>query len=181
MRYNLRRIGRRENGSSETNHAIHRRGLRRSGQQYQGDKGHGVGYQSTFGELWMCQDSEKQQLQSTCESRRAACPPVRLTDTQGKYLEIMFNTRGEPVGAQITNYLLEKGRVVGQIENERDFHIFYQFTKGASNDQRGVSTSILHTMKAQSVHRNVRNTRPRGIYIHKPKQLSRSARYRRCP
>lgn len=26
----------------------------------------------------------------------------------GKYLEIMFNDRGEPVGAQITNYLLEK-------------------------------------------------------------------------
>lgn len=58
---------------------------------------------------------------------------------QGKYLEIMFNTRGEPVGAQITNYLLEKGRVVGQIENERDFHIFYQFTKGATDEQRGTS------------------------------------------
>jgi myosin heavy subunit len=56
---------------------------------------------------------------------------------QGKYLEIMFNSHGEPVGAQITNYLLEKGRVVGQIENERDFHIFYQFTKAASDDQRG--------------------------------------------
>ncbi|KAJ7070755.1 microfilament motor [Mycena amicta] len=54
----------------------------------------------------------------------------------GKYLEIMFNSHGEPVGAQITNYLLEKGRVVGQIENERDFHIFYQFTKGASSEQR---------------------------------------------
>ncbi|KAL0951617.1 hypothetical protein HGRIS_008298 [Hohenbuehelia grisea] len=54
----------------------------------------------------------------------------------GKYLEIMFNTQGEPVGAQITNYLLEKGRVVGQIENERNFHIFYQFTKGASDEQR---------------------------------------------
>ncbi|KAF7302719.1 Microfilament motor [Mycena chlorophos] len=54
----------------------------------------------------------------------------------GKYLEIMFNAHGEPVGAQITNYLLEKGRVVGQIENERDFHIFYQFTKGASDEQR---------------------------------------------
>jgi len=27
---------------------------------------------------------------------------------KGKYLEIMFNTMGQPVGAQITNYLLEK-------------------------------------------------------------------------
>jgi len=55
----------------------------------------------------------------------------------GKYLEIQFNSQGEPVGANINNYLLEKSRVVGQIKNERNFHIFYQFSKAAPNNYRG--------------------------------------------
>lgn len=59
----------------------------------------------------------------------------------GKYLELQFNAQGEPVGANITNYLLEKSRVVGQITNERNFHIFYQFAKAASSDHRGDPTS----------------------------------------
>ncbi|KAF2764174.1 hypothetical protein EJ03DRAFT_356017 [Teratosphaeria nubilosa] len=54
----------------------------------------------------------------------------------GKYLEIQFNAQGEPVGANIKNYLLEKSRVVGQIKDERNFHIFYQFTKAASQAHR---------------------------------------------
>ncbi|CCG23891.1 Myo5 Class I myosin [Candida orthopsilosis Co 90-125] len=48
----------------------------------------------------------------------------------GKYLEIKFSEGSyQPVAAHITNYLLEKQRVVSQITNERNFHIFYQFTK----------------------------------------------------
>ncbi|KAL9053984.1 MAG: hypothetical protein Q9206_003719 [Seirophora lacunosa] len=70
----------------------------------------------------------------------------------GKYLELQFNAQGEPVGANITNYLLEKSRVVGQITNERNFHIFYQFAKAASQNHRGIDdasdfTDTLNAMK----------------------------------
>jgi myosin-1 len=54
----------------------------------------------------------------------------------GKYLEIQFNAQDEPAGANIRNYLLEKSRVVGQVKDERNFHIFYQFTKAASEAHR---------------------------------------------
>lgn len=79
----------------------------------------------------------------------------------------MFNDHGEPVGAQITNYLLEKGRVVGQIQDERDFHIFYQFTKGASDEQRGTHPYFISLFgKLISSFRNVWIARSGGICVY---------------
>jgi myosin-1 len=44
----------------------------------------------------------------------------------GKYFELKFDSFGSPRGGVITNYLLEKSRIVSSGEGERSFHIFYQ-------------------------------------------------------
>nr|UEK51396.1 myosin IE [Parasacculina yatsui] len=54
----------------------------------------------------------------------------------GKYIEIKFNAGGQPVGGEISNFLLEKSRVAYQNMSERSFHIFYQLCVGASGDMK---------------------------------------------
>nr|XP_032823941.1 unconventional myosin-XIX [Petromyzon marinus] len=54
----------------------------------------------------------------------------------GKYVQLQLNSEHELVGASIQTYLLEKTRVVFQAPHERNFHIFYQMVKGASEQER---------------------------------------------
>ncbi|MEE6487309.1 hypothetical protein FKM82_014858 [Ascaphus truei] len=71
----------------------------------------------------------------------------------GKYFEIQFSRGGEPDGGKISNFLLEKSRVVNQNENERNFHVFYQLIEGASQEQRqnlGIMTADYYYYLNQS-------------------------------
>ncbi|ESO82465.1 hypothetical protein LOTGIDRAFT_134504 [Lottia gigantea] len=48
----------------------------------------------------------------------------------GKYLEMFFTPTGTIIGAKITEYLLEKSRVIYQAKGEENFHIFYYIHDG---------------------------------------------------
>eukprot|EP01099_Mayorella_cantabrigiensis_P000735 TRINITY_DN1324_c0_g3_i1.p1 TRINITY_DN1324_c0_g3~~TRINITY_DN1324_c0_g3_i1.p1 ORF type:complete len:1073 (-),score=292.52 TRINITY_DN1324_c0_g3_i1:865-4083(-) len=54
----------------------------------------------------------------------------------GKFMEIQFNTSGSIHGAKITQYLLEKSRIVHQAQGERNFHVFYMLYLGVTADER---------------------------------------------
>eukprot|EP01032_Pedospumella_encystans_P021093 gene21093-23935_t len=56
----------------------------------------------------------------------------------GKYFELKFDRFGAPIGGLVTNYLLEKSRIVNPGRGERNFHIFYQLLSSQLADSLGV-------------------------------------------
>ncbi len=54
----------------------------------------------------------------------------------GKYIDIYFSQGGVIEGAQIEQYLLEKSRIVHQMPEERNYHVFYCMLAGLSKDHK---------------------------------------------
>lgn len=54
----------------------------------------------------------------------------------GKYLEVYFR-HGCILGARVTQYLLEKSRIVTQAPGERNYHVFYELLGGLTPTERG--------------------------------------------
>ncbi|XP_028413164.1 unconventional myosin-XV-like isoform X2 [Dendronephthya gigantea] len=54
----------------------------------------------------------------------------------GKYLELHFDKVGSICGAQISEYLLERSRIVGQAYGERNYHIFYEMLAGLPQEEK---------------------------------------------
>nr|XP_051680586.1 unconventional myosin-Id isoform X2 [Oryctolagus cuniculus] len=78
----------------------------------------------------------------------------------GKYMDINFDFKGDPIGGHINNYLLEKSRVIVQQPGERSFHSFYQLLQGGSEQ----ILRSLHLQKSLSSYN----------YIHVGAQLKSS-------
>ena len=54
----------------------------------------------------------------------------------GKFMKLQFDDKHSLQGGMIETYLLEKSRLVHQIEGERNFHLLYQLCKCADADRR---------------------------------------------
>ncbi|KAJ7758858.1 P-loop containing nucleoside triphosphate hydrolase protein [Mycena maculata] len=53
----------------------------------------------------------------------------------GKYIQLLFDTNRQIVGARVRTYLLERSRLSYQTQTERNYHIFYQLCAGLPADE----------------------------------------------
>uniref|UniRef100_A0A3B1J5B6 non-specific serine/threonine protein kinase n=1 Tax=Astyanax mexicanus TaxID=7994 RepID=A0A3B1J5B6_ASTMX len=76
-------------------------------------------------------------VNSLVEAFGNACTVINDNSSRfGKYLEMKFTCGGTVVGAQISEYLLEKSRVIHQAVGERNFHIFYYIYAGLAERKK---------------------------------------------
>lgn len=54
----------------------------------------------------------------------------------GKFIELGFSRGGTLLGAKVQTYLLEKVRLGFHASGERNYHIFYQLLRGATEEQK---------------------------------------------
>ncbi|KAK7939555.1 hypothetical protein WMY93_002881 [Mugilogobius chulae] len=71
------------------------------------------------------------QVNPLVEAFGNACTAINDNSSRfGKYLEMKFTSSGAVIGAKISEYLLEKSRVIKQALGEKNFHIFYYIYAG---------------------------------------------------
>ncbi|XP_057279742.1 myosin-IIIb isoform X1 [Pezoporus wallicus] len=77
------------------------------------------------------------QVNPLVEAFGNACTAINDNSSRfGKYLEMMFTPTGALMGAKISEYLLEKSRVIKQAVGEKNFHIFYYIYAGLYHQKK---------------------------------------------
>ncbi|NP_620482.3 myosin-IIIb isoform 2 [Homo sapiens] len=77
------------------------------------------------------------QVNSLVEAFGNSCTAINDNSSRfGKYLEMMFTPTGVVMGARISEYLLEKSRVIKQAAREKNFHIFYYIYAGLHHQKK---------------------------------------------
>lgn len=56
----------------------------------------------------------------------------------GKFIQVNYKENGAVHGALVQKYLLEKSRIVSQVTNERNYHVFYYLLDGLAPEEKEV-------------------------------------------